>query len=287
MSKPALTATEINQIQQEMNQFRQVRGSRPVIGFTEAGDAGLDLSWHDLALDPQNNIAGVVAITKGCYPKFQQAVLDCESRGVPITVHAGCTGWGGTPTEPNVVAPEQQIKCVSDLIDAGFPKERLVLRIDPIIPTSEGLARAAHVIELAYKAGILPACRVRFSIIDQYPHIERRFNARGIELPYPHGNKNPSQTDILAVAATLARFPLTFESCAETRMIPQCGHARFIARGCLSHEDFVRMGLAAVERTGSNNQHRFGCLCNSAKKELLTNKKPCGHNCAYCYWRDK
>lgn len=45
--------------------------------------------------------------------------------------------------------------------------------------------------------------------------------------------------------------------------------------------------IDAVERTRSNNQHRFGCLCNSAKKELLTNKKPCGHNCAYCYWRDK
>lgn len=287
MSKPALTATEINQIQQEMNQFRQVRGSRPVIGFTEAGDAGLDLSWHDLAINSQNNIAGVAAITKGCYLRFQEAVLDCEKHGIPVTVHAGCTGWGGTPTEPNVPAPAQQIQWICDLLAAGFPSERLVFRVDPIIPTREGLARATRAIELAYKAGILPACRVRFSIIDQYPHIERRFSDRNIELPYPHGNKNPAQKDILAVAATLAQFPLTFESCAETRMPPRCGHATFVARGCLSHEDFIRMRLAAVERTRSNNQHRFGCLCNSAKKELLTNKKPCGHNCAYCYWRDK
>lgn len=257
------------------------------IGFTEAGDAGLDLSWHDMLADQESPFAGAILVTKGCYAPFCKVVLDLHQQGIPLEVHAGCTGWGGTPIEPHVRPYQVQLAQVRALIDAGFPQSRVVLRIDPIFPKTEGIRRVGLVIDEAFRLGLLPACRVRYSVFDQYPHVVTRLAALGQPPVYPDGNKHAPQSAFDQLAEFLGNYPLTFESCAEDRMPDSCGRATFTRKGCLSHDDFVIMGLEALERDGTNNQHRYGCLCNSAKAEMLTNRRPCGHGCVYCYWRDR
>lgn len=280
-----MTGFDADAIRREFAAIRGARGNW--IGFTEAGDAGLDLSWRQALLAPGSYYDGAVLITKGVYDRFIDAVMGICGHGVPVEVHAGCTGWGGTAVEPNVMPVERQLAQVRKLLDRGFPAERLTLRIDPIFPTEAGIARATSVVDAAYKEGILPGCRVRFSVFDQYPHVAERFHRAGLPPVYPDGAKYAPDYAFRQLAEALGRYPLAFESCAEPGMPDRCGKATFPRTGCLSHTDFVRMGLVGDERPGSNNQRRDGCLCNAAKHEMLHNRRPCAHGCLYCYWRDR
>ena len=92
------------------------------IGATDGGDAGLDLSWKE----KMNTVDGAVLITKRVTPQFIDVVHDMTN----VVVHATCTGYGDTVLEPNVPTAVEQLAAVRNLLDAGFPKERIVIRID-------------------------------------------------------------------------------------------------------------------------------------------------------------
>lgn len=65
------------------------------IGITEAGDAGVDLSW----VDKMGSVDGAVLITKCISPNFVDAAMKFKDK---IIVHATITGYGGTILEPLV-----------------------------------------------------------------------------------------------------------------------------------------------------------------------------------------
>ena len=260
------------------------------IGMTEAGDAGLDLSWYDKALGTEN-CAGVVLITKGVsYKPFQEKVLDFIKHK-PAMLHAGITGWGGTPMEPNVATAETSIEGARRLIDNGFPADHVILRIDPIFLTKAGLERAQHVITLA--RNILPDVgRIRISIYDDYFRAREEIIKRGYQ-PIDNITKwknemerRPTATQVKDTAEALiaaARPDQIFEVCAEPE-IAQAYPDRFKWFGCLSRTDCRIMGIEYPENVGINGQNRFGCRCIRMKRELLSHKTRCPHNCAYCYW---
>ena len=126
------------------------------IGATDGGDAGLDLSWKDKL----NTVDGAVLITKRVTPAFIEAV-----KGLPnVVIHVTCTGYGGTVVEPNVPHPEEQMEAALQLIGSGFPKERVVVRIDPMIPTVKGMMRATRVFGMFTEHGF---SRYRVSLIDK------------------------------------------------------------------------------------------------------------------------
>lgn len=135
------------------------------IGVTEAGDAGLDLSW----INKLHLVDGAIVITKCVSPDFHNAV------------HATITGYGGTKLEPNVPLPVDNYKAIMDLIDAGFLKERIVVRVDPIIPTSKGILTASKIIGTFMDSDF---SRYRISVIDMYPHVRKRFEQANLTLPY-------------------------------------------------------------------------------------------------------
>lgn len=60
------------------------------IGVTEAGDAGIDLSW----VRKMDTVDGAVVITKQITHGFLDAVLDHQKK---LIVHATMTGYGGVP----------------------------------------------------------------------------------------------------------------------------------------------------------------------------------------------
>lgn len=253
------------------------------IGITERGDAGIDMSW----VSKIDTVDGAILITKNITDAFIQNVLSCKT---PLIIHVTCTGYGGSELEPNVPNYKHQIAKAMELIDKGFPAERMVLRIDPIFPTNKGLVKVQQVL-YEYGNTLRPrgVDRIRVSILDEYRHVKKRFIDHGWYAIY--GNDfQAAGVQILGVARMLASYPCTFETCAEPQLVKfaltevRCTNIEQV--GCISVRDLDRMGinhdgLAMYE----NPQNRRGCHCLSCKTELLEKRKPCPHGCVYCYWR--
>lgn len=92
-----------------------------------------------------------------------EKVLKLHQEGYKIIVHATCTGYGGTELEPNVPNFTTQLTMIKMLLDDGFPAEQIVLRIDPIFPTVNGM-RAVRCVLFGRDPRIQ---RCRISILDE------------------------------------------------------------------------------------------------------------------------
>lgn len=260
------------------------------IGFTERGDGGRDLSWTIPCVE--HAIDGIVVITKSITKSCGESILSAQADGIPVTLHATCTGWGGTLMEPHAFTAENQLGAVRHLIDSGFPAARCVIRIDPIIPTEEGLRRAEDVFETAKRLNVSASpIRFRISVLDEYQHSKARMRARGLAPAYPDSQFYASQDQFKAVAELLRKAHRkygieSFDTCAEPQLSPFDSDHMFRDVGCISKEDLRRMNLPVPELTTTNGQNRRGCKCLAVKKELLSHKHPCPNQCAYCYWKD-
>lgn len=251
--------------------------SKYKIGITEAGDAGLDLSWQN----KMDSIDGAILITKNITPDFSTAVLTHKNKAI---IHATMTGHGNTVYEPNVPALQNNFNSLLNLINRGFPKENIVIRIDPIIPTFDGIRTASEVFKLAIDNNFN---RFRISIIDMYPHARQRFVDAGIPLPYG-AYFSPSNSQIMVVDDLILSVKkywnkehngsIYVEACAE----PQLSTTEHC--GCISTKDFELLGLDIKESDNVGYQ-RKNCLCYSGKTELLSRQHQCPHKCLYCYWK--
>lgn len=241
-----------------------------VIGTTETGDAGLDLSWTGKL----GKVDAALLITKRLTDDFLQAVMQCREK---VMVHATCTGYGGTILEPRVPDVAWQLSQVRKLLAAGFPAEQLTVRIDPIIPTARGLQRAQAVVD-----GVCDCVsRFRISVLDMYPHVRKRFVDAGLPLPY--GNRfSASDAQFALVDAWLAcqRGKGKFSCCAEPKL-QNCTH-----EGCVSEGEIRRLGLK-LDRAYGKGFQRKTCTCLGCKRQMLSGKGRCAHGCLYCYWKDE
>jgi len=73
---------------------------------------------------------------------------------------------------------------------------------------------------------------------------------------------------------------LRVEACAEPTL------TEAIRCGCVSEYDIQLMGLTVGDDMDAAGYQRRDCLCYSGKKELLNSRKPCPHQCLYCFWKD-
>ena len=138
------------------------------IGITEAGDAGVDLSWEEKLDD----VDAAVLITKCVSPDFFDAALKHKDK---LVIHTTITGYGHSALEPNVPTPYEEFAAIMELAKAGFPMEKIVIRIDPIIPTEKGLSVAYRTMISFMEMGFQ---RYRVSVIDMYPHARSRLDCR-------------------------------------------------------------------------------------------------------------
>ena len=110
-------------------------------------------------------VTGFVWVTETSDPFFHwQPVAEVAASGQPVVVYSknlvpvgffcdnprvalglSITGWGGTWLEPGVIAPETMVAHFNGLAEA-VGRDRLRLRIDPGIPTADGLRRAVAVL---------------------------------------------------------------------------------------------------------------------------------------------
>lgn len=233
------------------------------IGVTERGDPSLDFSW----IEKQKSCDGIILITKNLTEKVKNNINFDKT-----ILHNSCTGWGSTVIEPNILNFKSNLDNLNNFIRDGFPREQVVLRIDPIFPTQVGIKRALEVLSYSQEIGLLEGIRIRISILDLYAHVKERFskmNFKVIPLPYDDVYKR------------LASFnsSVLFEVCAEPKL------DKFIQIGCVSTKDLEILGIEYNQQFSKGFQRKT-CQCLSCKYELLTEKKRCGYNCMYCYWRD-
>lgn len=250
------------------------------IGITEYGDAGIDYRWESKLA----TVDGAILITKNINPLFRKKVLE-HLRETPIIIHCTCTGWGNTAIEPHVPGYKAQLLNLKFLLEAGFPAGNIVLRIDPVFPTEQGLEKVREVLTFFHSLE-LPEKEIRYrmSIVDEYPHVRDRYSEAGIK-PIYKGKFGPSGEQIKAVAKVFSEFPYIFATCAEDTLA-KVAPDTFISKGCCSIEDLQIMGLAEKAKDMFENpQKRAGCHCLSCKTELLKPRIECSHKCMYCFWK--
>lgn len=243
------------------------------IGITERGDPSIDFSW----VEKMKNMDGAIIITKNLTDKV---IDEAKPYFDKIVFHVTCTGYGKTIVEPNIPAYTDQLSQARKLLSEGFSPERVVIRVDPVIPTEKGLKRAERVICDAVSMGFT---RFRVSIMDAYPHVRERFKENNIEPPYGDyfsaSYKMMSDMDNMLRSIKSKHPHIVIESCAEGKL------KETVQTGCVSEKDFALLGLK-MENIDNAGYQRKGCLCCSAKTELLAEKKQCPYKCLYCYWRN-
>lgn len=237
------------------------------IGITERGDAALDFSW----VNQMNNVNGAVLITKNCSSNdFLNTVSKFRDK---VIVHATITGNGGSFIEPNVPHPSVVLAGIHALATI-VPPQRIVLRIDPIIPNEAGISWIPYLIENLPKG----VNRVRFSIIDNYAH----GNARGMRLPWSGLHAPEHMVAKVVTAFTPYVSWCHIESCGENYEIIPANWKL----GCISRRDLELLGLKYNPIFATTSKQRYSCNCLPIKTELLSRKKRCWHGCLYCYWKD-
>lgn len=236
------------------------------IGITESGEVSFNLDVFDRLYDAN------IIITK----RLTNALIDklVENKD-KIILHLTVTGWGGSELEPFVPSAEITRKKFGQLLEKGFPIEQCVLRIDPIIPTEEGIDRMLGVLRLFNDTGIQ---RVRFSVLDMYDHVKKRFKEKDIALPFDTFHApleiRKSIYDLLVDLGLQYHFGV--EACAEPDIK---------SVSCLSQKDIDILGLTDKITLVGNKQQRSNCRCPINKTSLFKTKpERCLQKCLYCFW---
>lgn len=237
------------------------------VGITEAGEVAFNLDVFERLYKAN------IIITKRLTDKLIDKLIEHKDK---IILHLTCTGWGGTEIEPMVPTVEQTYDKFCKLIDGGFPVEQVVLRVDPIIPTTVGIEKVQSVFDLFKDSDIK---RLRYSVLDMYNHVKDRFNDLSIKLPYDSFHA-PMDVRIKV-------FNFVDGFCRERNIdLEVCGEPGFNSLSCVSQKDIDILGLTdEIELIGSAEQ-RKSCGCPANKSELLR-KKPqrCSNKCLYCFWK--
>ena len=239
------------------------------IGITERGDAALDLTWSNKIMSMDGSILITKNISNRAFLDKIRTMLKLDR----IIIHATITGWGGTELEPNVPTWERTVETFNK-IHTKMQEDRLVLRVDPIIPAWTGLERACAVIKAS------TAKRVRISFLDLYPHVIERMKSKGIEIPWD-GFHAPEGIRKHCLQHLCDTFPeRQFEICGEPQTTK---HSNLEYIGCISQKDLKAFGISDENQKLKGQRATCGCL--ACKTEMLNQRGQCAHSCLYCYWK--
>lgn len=240
------------------------------IGITESGEVSFNLDVFDRLYE------GNIIITKRLTAKLIDKLVENKDK---IILHLTVTGYGGSILEPFVPTLQTSRKKFGELIEKGFPIEHCVLRIDPCIPTKKGIENMCAVVRAFSDTGIK---RVRFSVLDMYDHVKKRFKEEGLEIPYEtfHAPLEVRQKLYNMLVGFGEKYGFDVESCAEPGIE---------SVSCLSQKDIDILGLTNKIKLDGNKEQRSNCHCPANKTELIKSDdraKRCNNKCLYCFWRD-
>lgn len=240
------------------------------IGITERGDGGLQINRVLQALE-NKEVDGAIIITK-----FPHLLLNKDIPSNTI-IHCTITGHGGTYIEPGVEPCDYMLVAYKTLVEQ-YGADRVVLRVDPIIPTMNGLNVAMR---------ILNKClgRARISFMDLYSHVRQRFQVTAIysQLLRAYGDKLQVHVPLEVRREYLDILLDTIDDKPNVSL-EVCGEPGMSCVGCVSSIDLTAMGLKIPEKL-KEAFIRPGCHCLAMKQELLSKKGQCAARCIYCYWK--
>lgn len=219
-----------------------------LIGITEGADPTINLRWQKWV-----KTKPAILITKR--PDKIISMLSGEEN---IIIHCTITGLGGTLYEPDIPLYPIEIESYHELCKI-FGKDRIVLRIDPIISPSY-LDRVKSIKEEAEG-------RVRISFLDLYPHIERRLKDRNIEILQDNFHQELKQRVTI------------WEELGKPEI---CGEPGMEVTPCVSEKDCEILNIKPSNKGGFQRSY---CACLGNKYELCNPPPKCSYGCLYCYWK--
>ena len=239
------------------------------IGTTEVGEIAFNLDAFDHLYE------GNIIITKRLSNGLIEKLIEYQDK---VILHLSCTGFGGSHIEPFVPKSDETYKKLVELLEKGFPISHVVLRVDPIVPTEKGIETAIGVITAFSGLGIK---RLRFSFLDNYKHVKKRFKEEGIKELYGGEFHAPLKLrKEYAVKIEKVAHDGGFES------VEACGEPGIESISCLSQRDIDILGLTDKITLEGSAEQRDSCGCPANKSELIKVKPHrCEHKCLYCYWR--
>lgn len=231
------------------------------IGITEGGDPSFSSQWVKWVTEGNPTIL-ITKDPKKLYEKIHEFNVKYN-----IIVHCTITGNGGSIIEPNVPSPDDSLEYLYKFVELLGP-DRVVLRIDPIIPTNDYVRNSFNVWKNAKMTLGENMCRVRISFYDNYQHSAKRLHDAGVQLMQDTFNMP------LALRTKIWKALEEPEICAEEGMT---------STSCVSVRDCEILGV----EPGSDVSHqRKHCKCLNNKYELITVRKQCAHKCLYCFFKD-
>lgn len=254
------------------------RRGKAHVGITEGYDPHFSDSWF--LLDDFADFS--IIISKGLPTKEgQKRMLANPQRYI---FHAGMTGMGGSVNEPNVKPWKEQLTAVEDFVQRGFPRDHVVIRIDPIMPFKPGIELAKEVATAAFEKGFKV---FRYSFMDAYAHVQKRYAEKGIsDLLTSDRIKAQKEQAEKAMhiwfdfCTTMEAKGCQFFTCAEGWIAPT-----HHVVGCVSGRDFDLCGIPRSRMFGTTSKQRSSCECDGSKFELMPHLKVrCPHKCTYCFW---
>ena len=238
------------------------------VGVTESGEVGFNLDCFDRLYNAN------IIISKRLTNKLIEKLIENKEK---IIFHCCVTGMGSSRIEPFVPKTEETYKKLVELLEKGFPISHVVLRVDPIVPTEKGIETALDVITAFSGLGIK---RLRFSFLDNYKHVKKRFKEEGIKELYGGEFHAPLELRKEYAAKIEVAHDGGFES------VEACGEPGIESISCLSQRDIDILGLTDKIILEGSAEQRDSCGCPANKTEILKVKPHrCEHNCLYCYWR--
>ena len=153
-------------------------------------------------------------------------------------------------------------------------KDRVVLRIDPIIPTPDGIVRAKTVHD--FLTGVKCTARPEHGtksedqLHGQLPARQGTVQGGGASGGQPGYDFHAP----LAERLKIAEYFVGAEICGEPGM--KC-------TGCISELDLRILGIEATP--AMLGVQRPNCKCLAGKRELLKHRGQCASRCLYCYWK--
>ncbi len=221
-----------------------------LIGITERADPTVNFKWVPWIRSGKP----AILITKR-----PDILVEFVQPSDNIIIHCTITGLGGTPIEPKIPFAIDCLVAYHTLCKQ-FGKDRIVLRIDPIIPELEAIQNLTLLVKEAES-------RIRISFLDLYPHVKERFAQKGISLR--RDTFHAPYEDRLHIWEALGNP----EVCAEPNL--PC-------TPCVSEKDCEILDVIPATKT-KGQRKLCGCLAN--KVELCQWPPKCTYGCLYCYWK--
>ena len=244
---------------------------KTLVGMTEFSDPVFDRSWERWVLEKRNP---TILITKNFGKLIQEYPLILAQDN--ILIHATVTGYGGSFMEPNVRPPQE----ILDWLRSNIYKERVVIRIDPIIPIEPFISQSKQIYDYCKTLGYK---RFRISILDLYKHVLDRFEREVNSSSFLYDLKKAYAYDPLLTHEHTMHAPLVLRK-KVIDMFPDavvCGEPGIKCEGCISRKDLELMKVKLEKRYPLCEQREF-CSCLGIKKQLVKSGT-CEHGCLYCY----